>query len=94
MLTRKRFLLVATLLVAGGGAVVLLLPLRPPRVTCENFERIRKGMTRANVVAVLGEPGDYTTRPVEYVPAPIGLCAPVPVFWMSDELSIRVWFDR
>jgi hypothetical protein len=33
------------------------------RITTENFHRIRQGMTRADVEAILGPAGDYTTRP-------------------------------
>ncbi len=35
----------------------------PPRVTRENLYRIKYGMTRAEVEAILGPPGDYTTPP-------------------------------
>jgi hypothetical protein len=34
----------------------------PPRVTRENLYRIKYGMTRAEVEAILGPPGDYTTQ--------------------------------
>jgi len=33
------------------------------RVTAENYERLRKGMTRAEVEAILGPPGDYASGP-------------------------------
>jgi hypothetical protein len=33
------------------------------RVTRENYMRIRAGMTQADVEAILGPPGDYTTGP-------------------------------
>jgi hypothetical protein len=38
----------------------------PPRpwVTQESVHRIKSGMSRAEVEAILGPPGDYTTRPV------------------------------
>jgi hypothetical protein len=36
----------------------------PSRVTWENYNRIRAGMDRAEVIAILGPPGDYTTGPV------------------------------
>ncbi len=39
---------------------------RQPRVTRENCGRIRQGMTRAEVEALLGPPGDYRTGPVDY----------------------------
>ena len=39
----------------------LLPPFRPSRVTRENFDLISGGMTRAQVEAILGPPGDYRT---------------------------------
>jgi hypothetical protein len=33
------------------------------RVTAENYERIHKGMTRSEVEAILGPPGDYASGP-------------------------------
>jgi hypothetical protein len=59
---RRRTLLVALAglaVVAAAGAVVLW-P-RPERITRENFDRIRDGITRADVEAILGPPGDYRT---------------------------------
>jgi hypothetical protein len=54
-------------LVAVG--VFVLWP-RPDRITRENCDRIRKGMSRAEVYAILGPPGDYGTGPVKYETAP------------------------
>jgi hypothetical protein len=60
---RKRTLLVVLsglAVVVAAGAVVLWQ--RPPsRITRENFERIKEGMSRAEVEAILGPPGDYRT---------------------------------
>jgi hypothetical protein len=47
----------------AGGAAFALWP-RPNRVTEENCDRIREGMSREEVEAILGPPGDYTTGPV------------------------------
>jgi hypothetical protein len=61
---RRRKLLVALAglaVVVAAGAVVLW-P-RVPRVTLENGNRILRGMSRAEVIAILGPPGDYTTGP-------------------------------
>jgi hypothetical protein len=38
---------------------------RPQRITREKFDRIQDGMSRAEVEAILGPPGDYTTGPLE-----------------------------
>jgi hypothetical protein len=48
-----------------GLCAYLALPSAPPaRFTRVKFDRIQKGMTRADVEALLGHPGDYTTGPV------------------------------
>jgi hypothetical protein len=61
---RRRKLLVALAglaVVAAAGAFVLW-P-RTDRITRANYDRIRMGMSRAEVYAILGPPGDYTTQP-------------------------------
>jgi hypothetical protein len=69
---RKRKLLLA---LAGLVAVVALaasVTSSPPqpasRITPENCDRIKPGMTLAQVKAILGPPGDYTTGPVDFSP--------------------------
>jgi hypothetical protein len=59
---RRRTLLVALvgLAVVVAAVVVLLWP-RAGRVTRANRDRIRIGMSRADVEAILGPPGDYAT---------------------------------
>jgi hypothetical protein len=62
---RKRKLLVAlagmaVMIVAG---LVVLWPTQPNRITQENCDRIKKGMSRAEVETILGPPGDYRTGP-------------------------------
>jgi hypothetical protein len=58
---RRRKLLVAlALAVAVAAAAVVLLP-RPDRIAREDYDRIRPGMTRGEVEAILGPPGDYRT---------------------------------
>jgi hypothetical protein len=64
MRRRKLFVALAGLTVVAAGAVVLW-P-RADRVTEENFYRLQDGMTRAEVEAILGPPGDYSTWPLEY----------------------------
>jgi hypothetical protein len=61
---RRRTLLVVLVglaVVVAVGAVVLW-PQPPSRITRENFARIKEGMSRAEVEAILGPPGDYRTR--------------------------------
>jgi hypothetical protein len=54
-------LTLAVLVVIGLVEAVVLWP-RPDRITAENFDRLRVGMTPAEVHAFLGSPGDYKTR--------------------------------
>jgi hypothetical protein len=62
---RKRKLVsalaVLAVLLAVGTFVILS---RPGRITAENYARIRIGMTRAEVEAILGSPGDHSTVPL------------------------------
>ena len=55
-------LAVAAVLVVAGTFVAWP---RQSRVTEENFNRIKEGMSRAEVYVILGPPGDYSTGPVE-----------------------------
>jgi outer membrane protein assembly factor BamE (lipoprotein component of BamABCDE complex) len=65
---RRRILIVqAGLVVALFATVVLLLWPRPDLITRENIERIREGMSREEMEAILGAPGDYRTRPAECI---------------------------
>jgi hypothetical protein len=65
---RRRTLLVAlvALAVVVAVGVVALWPRPRPqpssRITRENFDRIKVGMTRAEVEAILGPEGDHRTR--------------------------------
>jgi hypothetical protein len=62
---RRRKLLVALAglaVVVAAGAVVLW-QRQSSRITQENFDRIRDGMSRAEVEEILGSPGDYRTGP-------------------------------
>jgi hypothetical protein len=56
-MSRKRRLLLGALVIACAGVVLGTLALLPPRpaATRENFERLQPGMTRAEVVAILGD---------------------------------------
>lgn len=62
---RTRLCIVAGV-VAVGVAVIAFVVLTPPRLSRERMEAVRVGMSRAEVVALVGEPGDYAgeyTRP-------------------------------
>jgi hypothetical protein len=60
MRSRKLRWLVAGLVTLAALAAFVLWP-RADRVTLQNFNRIREGMSRAEVEAILGPPGDYRT---------------------------------
>jgi hypothetical protein len=49
------------MMIAAG--TVVLWP-QPSRVTKANYDRIKIGMSRAEVEAIFGPPGDYTSGPV------------------------------
>jgi hypothetical protein len=59
MLRRKRLVLLAGLVLVGTAAFSLW-P-RPDRITKANFDRIKEGMSQADVEAILGPAGDYST---------------------------------
>jgi hypothetical protein len=61
MRRRKLLVVLAGLAVVGAAGAVVLWPKPPSRITQENFDLIRDGMTRAEVEAILGPPGDQRT---------------------------------
>jgi hypothetical protein len=58
---RRRLSLALAGLIVLSIVTIALWPW-PDRATRENYDRIEVGMTRAEVVALLGPSGDYTTR--------------------------------
>jgi hypothetical protein len=56
----RRWKLLAALAVVVAAGSVVLWP-GPVSVTKENYLRIRQGMSRAELEAILGPPGDYRT---------------------------------
>jgi hypothetical protein len=57
----KLFVVLAGLAVVGAACVVVLWQRPSSRITRENYNRICEGMSRAEVEAILGPPGDYRT---------------------------------
>jgi hypothetical protein len=103
---RKRLLVVLFALVAlaVAGTVAVLWP--RPRVTKESYERIKLGMTRGEVEAVLGgPPGDYTNGPTRAgrlepeeeiahdVSWPGGSYEPWGEWWEGDTADVMVRFS-
>jgi hypothetical protein len=96
MRRRKRLALPAAALVALVAVGWFVLWLRPGRITRENFDRIRVGMPRADVEALLGPPGNYLTGPVADSPQVWGDPARVSlpgVSWRSDDGIISIKFN-
>jgi hypothetical protein len=58
---RPPFELVAVVLVVLAGLVFVLWP--GPWASAENFARVRPGMTLAEVEAIVGPPGEFTSQP-------------------------------
>jgi hypothetical protein len=94
---RRRKLLVAlavlAAVIAAGVVAVWLQPSPPSRVTRENFDLINAGMSQEEVYAILGPPGDYTTKQrIPLAPAPelrSGLTE-----WRADNAIYWVRFNR
>jgi hypothetical protein len=98
MQRRKLLVALAGLAVVVTVGVVVLWP-RPDRVTPENYACIRLGMSRAEVYALLGPPGDYATGDTKAsdLPNPPRLAdllhaASLPE-WVGDRAAIGVYFD-
>jgi hypothetical protein len=98
---RRRTLLAAlaglAVLVAAG--VVVLWPRSSSRITRENFDRIKVGMSLAEVETILGAPGDYTTGPYDefspdlYSGGDLDWARATKVDWWSDTSGVTVVFD-
>jgi hypothetical protein len=84
---RGGLVLAGVAVVLAVGAVVLW-P-RPDRITQENFDRLREGMSRGEVEAILGPPGDYTTGPTARFGESVYLNGS-PFDWDTIN-SVRVW---
>jgi hypothetical protein len=92
----------AVVLVLAGGMIALLGPRHCP-VNRVAFERIEKGMTRAEVRAILGGPaGDFTTRPTSKAWAYDDLTSPqfkderddwATEIWAGDQGYVMVIFE-
>jgi hypothetical protein len=89
---RRRTLLVLLvgLAVVGAAGVVVLWPTRPTRptrITRENCYRIKEGMSRAEVEAILGPPGDHRTSLSETVL----LTGDGDWDWQADRADYATW---
>src|SRR5262249_15470800 len=94
-MTRKKKLVCLGIVAALIAAVYFLIRPGVPshNINLATVERIQKGMTLAEVEAILGVPaGDYTTGPT--TSHCNGWMGPGDKEWAGDEGVIAVWFDR
>jgi hypothetical protein len=64
MQRRRLLVALAGLSVVVAAVAVVLWPSRPNRITKENCDRIKEGMSRAEAESILGPPGDYSSGPL------------------------------
>jgi hypothetical protein len=105
MAVRRRTLLVALagLAVVVAAGVAVLWPRPPSRITRENFDRIKEGMSRTEVEGILGPAGDYSTGPTQRFMSVEDIIAQArldtfslhsgELTWSSDMVMVRVEFD-
>jgi hypothetical protein len=89
--------LLAVALVLFGATLALVLPRHCP-VNRAAFERIKPGMTRAEVHAILGgPPGDYRTRPsgpfTLFFDSTVNGIIPLAELWQGDEGGVCVEYS-
>jgi hypothetical protein len=91
---RLAAILAIALVVTVPAAGWLLRPHRVVDLSPANVDRIRKGMSDAEVTAILGgPPGDYTVEPAQELPIPIDSLGSFPRAWETDEAWLIVDFD-
>jgi hypothetical protein len=64
---KHRWKLLALAGLALASVMAFALWPRPSRVTRATYDRIKAGMSRAEVEAILGPPGDYSSGPTKWV---------------------------
>jgi hypothetical protein len=85
----RRQTLLLTLTVGLFAVVIvgaLVLGRRADRITRENYERVGKGLTKAEVEAVFGPPGDCTSGPTYHEARWIETRNSFPVEWESTPM--------
>jgi hypothetical protein len=89
---QKRIEALAVGLLVVGIAALLLWPEppEPDRVTQENFDRISDGMSRAEVEAILGPPGDSTSEPPSQLYPSLKSLG---LDWDADTAWVSIGFD-
>jgi hypothetical protein len=100
MRRRKRLAVLAAVAALVAAGILLSRPEPPLRATLANLETVREGMTRAEVAAILGPPGNYASGPTRFH-GPASLVATeeegevVAAFWnwYTDTDDLEVVFD-
>jgi len=96
VILRKRWLFwVTTAAIIGLGLCLIVITTQHRRsgITQENFDRIKEGMTEAEVEKILGgPPGTYTDRPIVVLMSGVMFRS----WWIGDEgvIMIEVTFDE
>lgn len=97
MRTRLAILTAVALVMLLVGALVPVVFPQPSKVTRANFECIERGMTLAEVEAILGgPPGDYRTGPTVVVPTGgpgYTLALTLDDTWSGDDIHLSVGFS-
>jgi hypothetical protein len=102
---RRRVEALTVALLVGAAFALVAWPGTPPVAdfTAESFHRIRVGMSRAEVGAVLGPTGNYRTGAVddaegwENLGDPFGSTGPRSAYqlcWKGNSGEIRIYFSR
>ena len=89
MRRRKLGWVLAGLAVVLVGVVAFVAWPRPDPLTVENFHLLRVGMSKPEVYAVLGLPGDYLTRDAEYDDATANDLGQAPHYTHKE--GVEVW---
>jgi hypothetical protein len=83
-------LVVGIVALLAGAAAVLWPPSIAPGRTQDNFDRIRPGMTRSTVEAILGPPEYVQGGGIRFPPLP----TKETTFWNVDGIVVHVSFDN
>ena len=88
-MSKKWWLATVLFFALAVGLVIAIPALMPPSpgVTYANYSRIEKGMTRAQLEAILGKPS--ADIPLRNFDAPEGS-----VFWLTTDDDVMIFFDE
>ena len=97
---KRRLVWISVLFLSSVLLVALCIWLWFPRLRYENYSRIQKGMTQAQVENLLGgPPGNYGFNQIEPNLAPFARSSYFPVLpsksktWFNDQIQLIIYFD-